>query len=116
MVIVQGVSDPIFSIKDTIRWWTDLNRANNGQASDFARLFAVPGMNHCAGGPATDQFDAFAALVNWVEKGQAPDEIFAKAGTNTPWPGRTRPLCAWPQQAHYKGSGSIEDAANFSCL
>ena len=116
MVIVQGVSDPIFSIKDTIRWWTDLNRANNGQASDFARLFAVPGMNHCAGGPATDQFDAFAALVNWVEKGQAPDEIIAKAGTNTPWPGRTRPLCAWPQQAHYKGSGSIEDAANFSCL
>ncbi len=115
MVIVQGVSDPIFSIKDTINWWTDLNRANNGSAGDFVRLFAVPGMNHCAGGPATDQFDAFAALVNWVEKGQAPDSIVAKAGTATPFPGRTRPLCAWPKQARYNGSGNIEDAANFSC-
>ncbi len=115
MVIVQGVSDPIFSIKDTINWWTDLNRANNGSAGDFVRLFAVPGMNHCAGGSATDQFDAFAALVNWVEKGQAPDSIVAKAGTATPFPGRTRPLCAWPKQARYNGSGNIEDAANFSC-
>ena len=115
MVIVHGVSDPIFSIKDTIHWWTDLNKVNNGSASDFVRLFAVPGMNHCSGGPATDQFDAFAALVNWVEKGQAPDSIVAKAGTQTPWPGRSRPLCAWPKQARYSGSGSIEDAANFSC-
>ncbi len=115
IVIVQGVSDPIFSIKDTINWWTDLNRVNNGQASDFARLFAVPGMNHCSGGPATDQFDAFAALVNWVEKNVPPDSIVAKAGNATPWPGRTRPLCSWPKQARYNGSGSIEEAGNFSC-
>ena len=115
LLIVHGVSDPVFSINDTISWWNDVNRANNGAASDFTRLFAVPGMNHCAGGPATDQFDAFTALVNWVEKGTAPERIVATAGQNSPWPGRTRPLCAYPKQARYKGSGSIEDAGNFVC-
>jgi feruloyl esterase len=115
MIIVHGVSDPIFSIKDSINWWTELNQKNNGTASDFVRLFAVPGMNHCNGGPATDEFDAFTALVNWVEKKSPPASIVAKAGPGSPWPGRTRPLCSWPAQARYKGSGSIEDAANFSC-
>jgi feruloyl esterase len=115
LLIVHGVSDPVFSINDTISWWNDMNRANNGAASDFTRLFAVPGMNHCGGGPSTDQFDAFTALTNWVEKGSAPDRIVATAGPNSPWPGRTRPLCAYPKQARYKGSGSIEDAGNFVC-
>jgi poly(3-hydroxybutyrate) depolymerase len=115
LLIVHGVSDPVFSINDTISWWNDVNRANNGAASEFTRLFAVPGMNHCAGGPATDQFDAFTALTTWVEKGSAPDTIVATAGRNTPWPGRTRPLCAYPKQARYKGSGSIEEASNFVC-
>ena len=115
LVIVQGVSDPVFSINDTIRWWNEVNRINSSSAADFVRLFAVPGMNHCSGGPATDQFDAFTALVNWVEKSAAPDRIVATAGAATPWPGRTRPLCSYPKQAHYKGSGSIEDAANFAC-
>ena len=115
LLLVHGVSDPVFSINDTISWWNDVNRANNGAASDFTRLFAVPGMNHCAGGPATDQFDAFTALTNWVEKGSAPDRIVATAGPNSPWPGRTRPLCAYPQQARYKGSGSFEEAGNFVC-
>src|SRR5665213_105820 len=107
LLIVQGVSDPVFSINDTISWWNDVNRVNNGAAADFTRLFAVPGMNHCAGGPATDQFDAFTALENWVEKGTAPERIVATAGQNSAWPGRTRPLCAYPKQARYKGSGSI---------
>jgi hypothetical protein len=115
LVIVHGVSDPIFSIKDTINWWNEVNQVNSGKAADFVRLFAVPGMNHCAGGPSTDQFDAFTALVNWVEKGTAPEKIIATAGRNTPWPGRTRPLCPYPQQARYRGTGSIEEAASFTC-
>ena len=115
LVIVQGVSDPVFSILDTIGWWNALNKANRGRAAEFARLFAVPGMNHCAGGPSTDQFGAFAALVDWVEKGVAPDRIAATARQGTPWPGRTRPLCVYPAQAHYKGAGSVEDMASFAC-
>jgi feruloyl esterase len=115
LVIVHGVSDPIFSIQDTIRWWNQVNAANHGAAADFVRVFAVPGMNHCAGGPATDQFDAFAALVNWVEKGAPPERIVATAGAASPWPARTRPLCPYPTQARYSGSGSIEDAGSFVC-
>ena len=115
LVIVHGVSDPAFSINDTINWWNQVNAANNSTADSFTRVFAVPGMNHCAGGPATDQFDAFTALVDWVEKSVAPDRIVATAGAASPWPGRTRPLCPYPRQARYSGSGSIEDAANFVC-
>ncbi len=60
-------------------------------------------------------FSPFTTLVNWVEKGIAPDSISATAPAGTPWPGRMRPLCAYPMQARYSGSGSIEDAANFVC-
>lgn len=115
LVIVHGVSDPVFSINDTIAWWNQVNAASGGRAAEFARLFAVPGMNHCGGGPATDQFDAFTALVDWVEKNAAPDRIVATAGAASPWPGRTRPLCPYPQQARYAGTGSIEEAASFVC-
>jgi feruloyl esterase len=115
LLIAQGVSDPIFSILDTINWWKDVDRVNGRRADRFVRVFAVPGMNHCAGGPSTDQFDAFGALVGWVEKGSAPDRIVATARRGTPWPGRTRPLCAYPKQARYTGNGSIEDADSFAC-
>ena len=115
MIVFQGASDPVFSLNDTLAWYRDVEKLNSGSAAGFVRVFPVPGMAHCSGGPATDEFDAFGALVNWVEKGVAPDRIEAKAGPNTPWPGRTRPLCPYPESAQYKGSGSIEDAANFVC-
>jgi feruloyl esterase len=115
VILVHGVSDPVFSILDTVDWWQSVDRVNRGRAADFVRLFAVPGMNHCGGGPSTDQFDAFTALVNWTEKGIVPDRIIATARTTTPWPGRTRPLCAYPKQARYKGTGGLEDADNFVC-
>jgi feruloyl esterase len=115
LVVVHGTSDPIFSLHDVIAWWKGVDAAEKGQAATFNRLFAVPGMAHCVGGPATDQFDAFAAVVAWTEKGTPPDRIVATARAATPWPGRTRPLCPYPAQARYKGTGSIEDASNFVC-
>ena len=63
LVIAHGVSDPVFSIIGTINWWNDLNSVNGGRANEFVRVFAVPGMNHCAGGPATDQFDAIRSEI-----------------------------------------------------
>ena len=99
----------------SIAWWKGVDAATQGRAAGFVRLFNVPGMGHCSGGPATDQFDAFAAVVAWVEQGAAPDRIVATARDSTPWPGRTRPLCAYPSQARYTGTGSIEDAASFAC-
>ncbi|MGH8128632.1 MAG: tannase/feruloyl esterase family alpha/beta hydrolase, partial [Gammaproteobacteria bacterium] len=115
MIVFQGASDPVFSLNDTLAWYREVEKLNHGAAAQFVRVFPVPGMSHCGGGPATDQFDAFGALVSWVEEGKAPDRIMAKAGPKTPWPGRTRPLCPYPQIARYVGSGSIEDAANFVC-
>jgi feruloyl esterase len=127
MMLYHGTSDPIFSSDDTTAWYDNLRAANGGDASGFARFFRVPGMNHCSGGPATDQFDMLTPLVNWVEKGQAPERVLASArgagnagGANTDVPAswsatRTRPLCPYPQVAKYNGSGSVEDAANFTC-
>src|SRR5690606_283341 len=111
----HGVSDPVFSVNDTVAWYREVDRLNAGEAASFVRVFAVPGMAHCAGGPATDQFDAFEALVAWVEQGSPPDRILATAGPNTPWPGRSRPLCPYPQVARYTGEGSLEEAASFRC-
>jgi len=68
-------------------------------------------MNHCAAGPATDSFDGLGAIVDWVEKRVAPAHFAAAAGPrSTYFPGRNRPLCAYPEYARYSGSGSLEDA------
>lgn len=114
LIVPQGGSDPIFSINDTIDWWRKVDAANHGAAARFARIFAVPGMNHCAGGPATDRYDALRAVVEWVEKGTAPDRIEASAGPMSPWPGRTRPLCPYPTIARYR-SGDVNRAESFAC-
>jgi feruloyl esterase len=70
-------------------------------------------MGHCGGGDATlDRFDMLTAIVDWVEKGVAPDSVIA---TGPAFPGRSRPLCPYPRHAHYKGSGDVEKAENFEC-
>jgi feruloyl esterase len=77
---------------------------------------AIPGMNHCLGGPATDSDDGLSAIVDWVEKGAAPERVLASAlPTNRYFPNRTRPLCPFPSYARYTGRGSVEDAASFAC-
>ena len=118
LMVYSGQADPVFSSKYHIRWYNKLVQATGDlrKTQDFARLFVVPGMNHCGGGYATSQFDAFGALVHWVEKGTAPQSLLGTAPAATPWPGRTRPLCAWPAQPRYTGQGSIEDAASFVCV
>jgi feruloyl esterase len=127
LVVVQGASDGVFSVDDTKDWYDALDAANAGNAAAFARFFRVPGMNHGSGGLATDQFDALAALVDWVEFGVAPDRIVATArGAGNPggenpelpaaWaPGRTRPLCPYPAVARYDGTGDSERAESFTC-
>jgi feruloyl esterase len=125
MIVYHGTSDPVFSSDDTQAWYDRVQAANGGDASSFARYFPVPGMNHCAGGPATDQFDMLSALVDWVEQGKAPASVTASArGTGTPMPNaevpanwsaqRTRPLCPYPQVATYTG-GDTERASSFAC-
>ncbi|PUE07692.1 tannase/feruloyl esterase family alpha/beta hydrolase [Limnohabitans sp. T6-20] len=127
VVLYHGVSDAIFSAEDTRQWVERVGKAGLNPGSDFARYFPVPGMNHCSMGPAADQFDLLGPLVKWVEQGVAPQAVVASvrgvgnAGSvNTELPTdwsakRTRPLCAHPTVATYKGSGSLEDASNFAC-
>ena len=117
LIVYSGQADPVFSSKYHVSWYRDLMDRFGGlrDTQQFARLFVVPGMNHCGGGPATSQFDAFSALVKWVERGQGPSSLVGTAPDDTPWPGRTRPICAYPAQPRYVGHGSIEDAANFVC-
>jgi hypothetical protein len=118
LIVYSGQADPVFSSKYHIRWYDRLvdETGSLRKTQDFARLFVVAGMNHCGGGPATSQFDAFGALVDWVEHSKAPASMLGTAPAGTPWPGRTRPLCAYPAQPRYVGSGSVEDAANFRCV
>jgi feruloyl esterase len=117
MIVFHGVSDPIFSALDTADYFAALERRYGSDAASTARLFMIPGMTHCGGGPATDDFDTLTALENWVEKGMAPDALLATArnAPGVPWPGRTRPLCPWPKAATYSGTGDIEKAENFAC-
>lgn len=115
LLVPHGVSDAVFSINDTLTWYREVDQRTGGAAASFVRVFPVPGMGHCGGGPATDQYDAFAALMKWVEQGEAPEQIIAQAGPATPWPGRQRPLCPYPKVARYKGAGSVERAGSFVC-
>jgi feruloyl esterase len=74
----------------------------------------APGMGHCGGGDGPNDFDKINALDRWVEKGEAPQALIASQRVNRKVT-RTRPLCPFPQTAVYKGSGSVDDAANFTC-
>ena len=126
ILLYHGVSDPIFSVNDTEALYTGLLANNYAYTDRFTRFFRVPGMGHCSGGPAADQFDMLTPLVNWVEQGQAPSQIIATArgvgnagGANADVPAtwavnRTRPLCPYPKVARYK-SGDAELAASFAC-
>lgn len=122
LIVVHGTGDPVFSANDTIAWYDALGTAD-AQASGYARLFLVPGMNHCSGGPATDRFDMLKALEDWVEKGTAPDLVPATVNASDPdviaagWPStRSRPLCAYPKQARLKaGATDTELASSFQC-
>ena len=115
LLIYQGVSDPVFSINDTIAWLNAVNVFEKGKAASFVRLFPVPGMNHGGGGPSTDQIDLFSALVAWTEKGKAPDSLIGTARTGTNWPGRTRLLCPYPLQPRLNKGGDPEKAESYSC-
>jgi len=114
IIFFHGDSDPWFSPLDTLEYYRSLAAANGGtdKVTKWSRMFLVPGMGHCGGGPSLDRFDMLGAAVNWVEKGAAPDSIIA---TGKAFPGRSRPLCPYPRHAQYIGSGNSEDAKNFSC-
>jgi feruloyl esterase len=121
LIQYHGWSDPDVPPLNSVNYYESVVAAmsdhSGGSAEDvaeFYRLFMVPGMEHCTGGPGTSQFDPLTALEQWVEQNKAPDQILA-AHMSGGHVVRTRPLCPYPREAKYKGTGSTDEAANFVC-
>ena len=117
LLLYHGWSDPLVPTLNTIQYYTSVVDAMGGpaQASTSVRLFLEPGMGHCGGGEGPNAFDKMGAMEQWVEHGTAPNTMIA-SHTKDGKVDRTRPLCPYPQVAKYKGTGSIDDAANFACV
>ena len=116
LLLYHGWSDALVPTLNTIKYFDSVVHNLGGAATtaDKVRLFLAPGMDHCGGGEGPNAFDKVGALEQWVEHGKAPDALIASHATGGKVD-RTRPLCAYPQVARYKGTGSIDEAASFSC-
>jgi hypothetical protein len=133
LILYHGWNDPAISPWNTIAYYKQVQQTMGEQKADsFTRLYMVPGMEHCAGGPGAAAFGQlgmstakgpsyglFDSLENWVEKGAPVEDVvatrFAPGANGAMKPVMTRPLCAYPAVAEYKGSGDTSDAANFVC-
>jgi feruloyl esterase len=115
LLMTYGWSDTILQPMMGVNYYEAAVAKNGRNTPDFFRLFMIPGMAHCSGGIGPDRHDPMTAIINWVEKGQAPSTMLASRVVDNKVV-RTRPLCAYPQVARYTGTGSIDDAANFRCV
>jgi feruloyl esterase len=113
LLMYHGWNDQLIAPENSIDYYTNV-RKTMGPAQEVVRLFMAPGMTHCAGGPGPNTFDMIAALERWVEEGVAPVQVVASHSSNGTVD-RTRPLCPYPQIAHYTGTGSADEAPNFAC-
>jgi Tannase and feruloyl esterase len=115
MILTGGWNDAGVPPLEVVNYYNNVVKTlGAGPAMSAVRLYMIPGMNHCGGGEGTDHFDLFPALQTWVEENQAPSHLVAARIENGKLV-RTRPLCAYPEIAKYKGSGSTDDATNFTC-
>lgn len=127
LIIYHGWNDAAIPARNSINYVASVKKTMGAATADsFLRLYMVPGMKHCGGGPGPHSFGVngededgmFRALVRWVEEGVPPASINAtKFNEGGPAKGvnRTRPLCPYPQVAKYKGTGSTDEAENFNC-
>lgn len=113
LIVWHGWSDPLTALA-SIKYYEQVKERDAG-VRDYFRMFLMPGVLHCSGGPGPDTVDWPAAIADWVENGKAPDQVIARKAAAGGAVSRTRPLCPYPQHAEYTGSGSTDDAANFVC-
>jgi feruloyl esterase len=114
IIVWQGAEDTLISHIDTIRSYEELTR-KAGRDSDNARVYVLPGIQHCGGGPGANQFDMIAALTDWVENGRAPHTLIASRPDVAGNLLFTRPLCEFPRYPRYDGEGDPNDASSFRC-
>ena len=114
LLLYHGWNDQLISPENTINYYSSVLQKMGGKQDSWMRLYMVPGMTHCQGGPGPDQFNKMGVVERWREGNSAPDQIIAEhvSGNNVDM---TRPLCPYPQVATYKGVGSTNDAASFTC-
>ena len=111
LLLYAGWRDTGITPENTVLYYESVRKELGPEQGEWMRMFMVPGMGHCRGGPGVDTFDSLGALEQWREKDKAPPEIMAKNRET----GMARPLCPYPQAAEYKGSGDLKDAANWRC-
>ena len=128
LLLYHGWADPGPAPENTINYYDAVNKTLGGRQDDWMRLFLMPGVGHCGGGVGPDQADFLGAMERWKEQGVAPGQITATrqagrggsppspAGSGGPGTPMSRPLCPHPQVARYSGSGSTDEAKNFSCV
>jgi feruloyl esterase len=119
LIMYHGWADPVIPSQSSIDYFNALVGDNNlDKSQEYARLFMVPGMFHCSGGPGPNVFDALTPLVIWVELGVAPETIIATkfVADTPPAVEMTRPLCVFPNVAKYNGSGNTNVWTNFACV
>jgi feruloyl esterase len=122
LLMYHGWQDAAIAPENTIDYFTRVQRTNQA-ARASARLFVMPGMSHCLAGPGPNVFDTLGTIDAWHQGGEAPERIVATKFDNDLFgylgfpakPIRTRPLCAYPKVARWNGTGSTDDAANFTC-
>lgn len=129
LIVYHGWNDPAISPWSSIDYYTAVEKKmGHAQTASFLRLYMAPGVEHCTGGPGPGAFGQlglptakgpkyglFDALVGWVEKGAPPGTVDATKYSADHKVLMTRPLCAYPEVAKYRGSGDTNDAANFTC-
>jgi feruloyl esterase len=118
LIMYHGWNDAMIAPQNTISYYNSVLRASGSQAESSIRLFMATGMDHCGGREGPFAFDMDSALSEWVEHSKAPEVIVAAhlpSDSAAHHPDRTRPLCAYPKSAKYKGTGSTDDASNFGC-
>ncbi len=115
LLLYHGWNDQAISPENTVNYYMAvLQKLGGGKQDNWIRLYMVPGMTHCQGGPGPDEFNKMAALERWRESNSTPNELTAYHVTGNTVD-MSRPLCPYPQVATYKGVGSTNDAANFAC-
>ena len=115
LILYHGWADTALTPYMTIDYFARAAAAAGPEADDSLRLYMVPGMAHCGGGLATDRFDLMTRLVDWVENGTAPGSVEARRLDDSGAVDRTRPLCPYPQQAAYNGTGDVQVAGSYTC-
>ncbi len=111
MIVYHGLSDQAMATGALTDWYQRLTPREAAGPQQWARLFLIPGMTHCAGGQSTDRFDMLSAIQGWVEQGRPPDRVLASGRA---FPDTTRPLCPFPRVARYT-EGDPRDAGSFAC-